>query len=46
MLKVGIVGGAFAATLHAQGWLKTNRAQIVAMAAPSKATRDSFSKGV
>ena len=44
MLKVGIVGGAFAATLHAQGWLKTNRAQIVAMAAPSKATRDSFSK--
>jgi predicted dehydrogenase len=43
-LKVGVVGGAFAATLHAQGWLKTNRAEIVAMAAPSQATRDSFSK--
>ncbi|MFM7495678.1 MAG: Gfo/Idh/MocA family protein [Candidatus Nanopelagicus sp.] len=43
-LKVGVVGGAFAGSLHAQGWLKTNRAEIVAMAAPSQATRDSFTK--
>ena len=42
-LLVGIVGGGFAGTLHAQGWLATNRAEIVAMAAPSQATRDSFS---
>lgn len=44
MLRVGIVGGAFAATLHAQGWLASNRAQLVAMAAPTAKTREQFSK--
>jgi predicted dehydrogenase len=43
-LKVGIVGGAFAGTLHAEGWIATNRADVVAVAAPSKETRDNFSK--
>jgi myo-inositol 2-dehydrogenase/D-chiro-inositol 1-dehydrogenase len=41
-LRVGIVGGAFAGTLHAEGWLATNRAEIVAVAAPSESTRNNF----
>jgi len=41
-LRVGIIGGSFAGTLHAEGWLATNRAEIVAMAAPSKSTRETF----
>lgn len=41
-LRVGIIGGAFAGTLHAEGWLATNRAEIVGMAAPSQSTRDAF----
>ncbi|MGA0070753.1 MAG: Gfo/Idh/MocA family protein [Candidatus Nanopelagicaceae bacterium] len=43
-LRVGIVGGAFAGNLHAEGWLATNRAEVVAIAAPTKNTRDSFSR--
>jgi myo-inositol 2-dehydrogenase/D-chiro-inositol 1-dehydrogenase len=41
-LRVGIVGGSFAGTLHAEGWLKTGRAQIVAVAAPSQETQEKF----
>ena len=41
-LRVGIIGGAFAGTLHAEGWLATNRAEIIGMAAPSQSTRDTF----
>jgi len=42
MLRVGIVGGSFAGTLHAEGWIKTGRAQIVAVASPTKSTQESF----
>lgn len=41
-LRVGIIGGAFAGTLHAEAWLATNRAEIVGIAAPSQSTRDAF----
>lgn len=41
-LRVGIIGGAFAGTLHAEGWMATNRAEIIGMASPSQATRDAF----
>ena len=41
-LQVGIVGGSFAGTLHAEGWNATGRAQIIAMAAPTQTTQDSF----
>lgn len=42
MLRVGIVGGSFAGTLHAEGWSKTGRAQVVAVASPSQSTQKNF----
>ena len=42
MLRVGIVGGSFAGTLHAEGWNKTGRAQVVAVASPSQSTQKNF----
>ncbi|MGA0130106.1 MAG: Gfo/Idh/MocA family protein [Candidatus Nanopelagicales bacterium] len=42
MLKVGIIGGAFAGTLHAEGWLNTKKATIVAMSSQSERTRADF----
>ncbi len=44
MLRVGIIGGAFAGTLHAEGWLNTKKAQIVAMSSKSQVTRENFIK--
>ncbi|MTB21334.1 MAG: hypothetical protein F2918_01155, partial [Actinobacteria bacterium] len=41
-LRVGIVGGSFAGTLHAEGWIKTGRAQIISVASPSKSTQENF----
>jgi len=41
-LRVGIVGGSFAGTLHAQGWIETRRAHIVAVASPSDSTQEKF----
>ena len=42
MIRVGIIGGAFAGTLHAEGWLNTGKAQIVAMSSKSEITRNNF----
>jgi predicted dehydrogenase len=42
MIRVGIIGGAFAGTLHAEGWLKTGQAEIVAMSSQSEQTRTNF----
>lgn len=42
MLKVGIIGGAFAGTLHAEGWLNTNKAVITAISSQSEKTRSEF----
>jgi len=41
-LRIGIVGGGFAGTLHAEGWQETGTAAVVAMAAPSAGTRAAF----
>lgn len=41
-LRIGVIGGGFAGTLHAEGWLATHRAEIVGVASPSAGTRESF----